>query len=203
MNEDVVLFNASGQRLFLDAKERLALMQAAQQTQDEMAGSFCLLLLQTGCRISEAINLTRGSVNLKSQAVTFHTLKRQTLELRTVPLSPGLITTLVNVHKLTGCPNQNNSTMLWPYSRTTAWRRIKGFMEAAGIEGAQASPKGLRHGFGIACVEQQIPVTMTQKWLGHASAATTAHYWEITGSNERTLAHRLWAQCTPVVHSAT
>jgi integrase/recombinase XerD len=38
-------------------------------------------------------------------------------------------------------------------------------MEAAGIAGQQASPKGLRHGFGVACIEKG---NLLQRWLGHA-----------------------------------
>jgi integrase len=47
---------------------------------------------------------------------------------------------------------------------------------AAGLDGPQASSKGLRHGFGVAAVSATIPLNLVQKWLGHAQLATTAIY---------------------------
>ena len=41
-------------------------------------------------------------------------------------------------------------------------------MQEAGINGPQASPKGLRHGFGVDAVQTRIPLNMVQKWLEHA-----------------------------------
>jgi site-specific recombinase XerD len=41
-------------------------------------------------------------------------------------------------------------------------------METAGIAGPKASPKGLRHGFGVACIENGIPLNLVLRWLGHA-----------------------------------
>lgn len=69
---------------------------------------------------------------------------------------------------------------------------------AAGITGGMACPKGLRHGFAIACVGQGIPLTTIQKWLGHARLETTAIYLDATGdevfNEERELANHLWAE---------
>jgi site-specific recombinase XerD len=45
------------------------------------------------------------------------------------------------------------------WSRTTAWRRVQEVMRSAGIAGAQASPQGLRHGFGVAAVQADVPLT--------------------------------------------
>jgi site-specific recombinase XerD len=74
----------------------------------------------------------------------------------------------------------------------TAWRQITAVMRAAGIDGPQASPKGLRHGFGVAAIEAGIPLNMLQKWLGHAQLSTTAIYAEAMGAEEMALARRLW-----------
>jgi len=58
------------------------------------------------------------------------------------------------------------NVQLWPFGRATAWRRVHEVMHRAGIDGPQASPKGLRHGFGVAAVQAGIPLNMVQKWLG-------------------------------------
>lgn len=67
-------------------------------------------------------------------------------------------------------------------------------MTEAGIDGQQASPKGLRHGFGIAAVEAGIPLNLLQKWLGHSQLTTTAIYADAQGSEERRIAARMWKQ---------
>lgn len=65
-------------------------------------------------------------------------------------------------------------------------------MRHAGISGAMACPKGLRHGFAVACIAQNIPLPTVQKWLGHARLETTAIYLNATGDEEREFAKRLW-----------
>lgn len=65
-------------------------------------------------------------------------------------------------------------------------------MEKAGVSGGMASPKGLRHGFAVACLTQNIPLPTVQKWLGHDRLETTAIYLEVSGNEERELAKRLW-----------
>ena len=43
----------------------------------------------------------------------------------------------------------NHPSPLWSFNRAAAWTAIKTVMATAGIEGAQANPKGLRHSFAI------------------------------------------------------
>ena len=65
-------------------------------------------------------------------------------------------------------------------------------MAMARINKPQASPKGLRHGFGVAAVEAGIPLNMVQKWLGHAQLSTTAIYADAVGDEEQAIAERMW-----------
>ena len=55
-----------------------------------------------------------------------------------------------------------------------------------------ASPKGLRHGFGVAAVSAGIPLNLVQKWLGHAQLSTTAIYADAVGAEEKDIARRMW-----------
>lgn len=64
-------------------------------------------------------------------------------------------------------------------------------MDSAGISRPQASPKGLRHGFGVAAVQAGIPLNMVQKWLGHAQLSTTAIYADAVGAEEQAIAERM------------
>jgi site-specific recombinase XerD len=67
----------------------------------------------------------------------------------------------------------------------TGWRAVHAVMAAAGLDGVAASPKGLRHGFGVAAVTAGIPLNLVQKWLGHAQLSTTAVYANAVGAEEK------------------
>lgn len=74
----------------------------------------------------------------------------------------------------------------------TAYRRIREVMEAAGISGPHASPKGLRHSFGVHAIQSGVPLNLVQRWLGHADMKTTAIYTSVVGPEEREIAARMW-----------
>lgn len=106
---------------------------------------------------------------------------------REVPTPPALIEELVRVHPL----NRSNA-LLWPWGRTTAWRLIKTVMSEAGVSDLPATPKGLRHGFGVHAVMCGVPLNVLQKWLGYADIETTAIYADVVGPEERAIAARMW-----------
>jgi hypothetical protein len=76
-------------------------------------------------------------------------------------------------------------------------RRRRAGVQAAGLEGVPASPKGLRHGFGVAAVTAGIPLNLVQKWLGrHAQLSTTAVYANAVGAEEKDVARRMWVKAS-------
>jgi site-specific recombinase XerD len=74
----------------------------------------------------------------------------------------------------------------------TGWRAVHAIMRQARLDGPHASPKGLRHGFGVAAVSAGIPLNLVQKWLGHAQLSTTAIYANAVGAEEKDIAKRMW-----------
>ena len=74
----------------------------------------------------------------------------------------------------------------------TGWRAIHALMQGAGLSGPHASPKGLRHSFGVTAVSAGIPLNLLQKWLGHAQLTTTAIYANATGAEEKNIASKMW-----------
>jgi integrase len=54
-------------------------------------------------------------------------------------------------------------------------------MKAADISGTRATPKGVRHVFGIKGVTSLVPHNMIQKWLGHAKLSMMAFYLDAVG----------------------
>jgi len=65
-------------------------------------------------------------------------------------------------------------------------------MQAAGLDGPQASPKRLQHGFVVVAVSAGSPLNSVQKWLGHAQLTTTAIYGDAVGAEEKDIARRMW-----------
>ncbi len=189
------LYDQAGQRKYLTAEERTAFLKAAKSA-DRAARTFCMTLAYTGCRISEALVLTADRVDLSGNVIVFESLKKRRRGLfRAVPVPAVVLDALDLVHGLREAQRARDggkSIRLWPWGRATAWRRVSEVMQRAGIDGPQSTPKGLRHGFGVAAVQAGIPLNMVQKWLGHAQLSTTAIYADAVGPEEQAIAERMW-----------
>ena len=85
------------------------------------------------------------------------------------------------------------SRPLWSITRQTANRQVGAIMRAAGIEGPQACPRGLRHSYGVAAVTAGVPLPTIAAVLGDASLSTTAIYTTAIGAQARELVSRVWA----------
>ncbi len=70
------LFDAQGRRLYLTPEEREAFLEASKAAPRPVR-TFCYTLHTTGCRISEAMQLTSRRIDLVAQLVTFETLKQR------------------------------------------------------------------------------------------------------------------------------
>lgn len=189
------LYAADGSRKYLTAGERAGFLKAA-ETADRRARTLCMTLAYAGCRLSEALALTADRVDLAAGVLVFETLKkRRDGVYRAVPAPPALLEALDLVHGVREAQarrDRGRGARLWPWSRMTAWRRVHEVMGAARLAGPHASPKGLRHGFGVAAVSAGIPLNLVQKWLGHAQLSTTAIYADAVGAEEKTIAARMW-----------
>lgn len=180
------MFDPQGLRKYLSKSERRAYLEAAMREPDDSKRSFCLALFYTGCRISEALNVTGASFDPSLKYIVFETLKRRRRGVfRAVPIPDDLALLLGTI---IAAPDKR----IWPFSRSTAYRLIKKLLKQAQIAGRMSCPKGLRHGFGVACIGNGIPLPRVQKWLGHARPETTAIYLDVIGEEERDLAKRLW-----------
>jgi integrase len=183
------LYDPQGRRLYLTGSERDAFRKAAEKAPRNVR-TYCHTLLYTGCRPSEGLALTADRVDFEARTITFESKKKRRVGIyRAVPVPETLLDALDLVH---GIRDRRSKATLWPWSRKTAYTRVIEVMEAAGIDGPQASPKGLRHGFGVACIEKGIPLNLVQRWLGHAQLTTTAIYADAVGEEERGIAARMW-----------
>lgn len=193
------LFNYEGQRKYVTQGERNAFLKTAEKFPREVR-TFCNVLAYTGCRISEALALTAERVDPAAGGIIFKSLKKrknakgeEKVVYRLVPIPPQLLDTLQLVHNIRESQRKQKDRRLWPWSRTTAWRRVKEVLKEAGIEDkAHAMPKGFRHGLGVCGVQQGVSMNMVQKWLGHAQISTTAIYADAVGEEEKNIASRMW-----------
>ena len=63
-------------------------------------------------------------------------------------------------------------------------------MHEAGVTGAPACPRGLRHGFAVGTLQAGIPINLAQRWLGHARMSTKAIYAGACGTADQAFAAR-------------
>lgn len=189
------LHTTEGARKYLTAGERDAFLGAAERA-DRQQRTLCMTLAYSGCRLSEALALTLERVDLATGTLVFESLKKRRPGLyRAVPVPPALLEALDLVHGVRegqGRRGHGRDVRLWPWSRMTGWRHVHAAMQAAGLDGPHASPKGLRHGFGVAAVTAGIPLNLVQRWLGHAQLTTTAIYANAVGTEEHDIARRMW-----------
>src|ERR1700690_3292633 len=184
--QEMRIFDDDGRRLYFTADERRLFMEAAKQQPREVR-AFCGVLHFTGCRISEALALSAPRIDLSGHSIVLETLKKRRKGIfRSVPCPADFLDELDIIHGLRALQaRRGKSERLWPWSRMTGYMRVREVIQAAGIpEGPHASPKGLRHGFGVHAVVKGIPLNILQKWLGHAQLSTTAIYANAIGKEE-------------------
>lgn len=194
-NTGMRLYDTHNNRLYINPEERQRFLDAAHRAESRIA-TFCLTLLYTGMRLSEARTLTAAAIQPDSRLIAVRCLKKRNKHvMREIPVPSLLIDALDNAHGI----RQSETTLspLWsidgrPLTRSTAYRWIKAVMHDAGIVGLQASPKGLRHGYGIHAIRSGIQLHMLKKWMGHTSMSTTAIYATAIGKEELAMADLMW-----------
>lgn len=193
-NSDATLHSRHGQgRKYLNRSERRRFLAAATQL-DDTKRLFVEALAWTGARISEVLALTPASFDLDLGYVTIVTLKRRKYTTRDVPLPPALLRSLDRCFTLRHAQRDTHRAQqrLWNFCRVTGWRIIKWVMNECSIIGVRATPRGLRHGFGVGVAQARIPITILKRWMGHAKLSTTEIYLNVVGPEEIAFASRYW-----------
>ena len=200
---EMSLFNEHGHRLYLTEQERHEFLQAAKEESRENR-IFCAVLHYTGCRISEALELSPQQISISDQAIIFRTLKKRKFDnqgnikktqYRSVPVPERIIEDIDLVFDLRKKRTPKEMKLpFWTMSRTTAWRTVKRVMFRVGIIGPQATAKGLRHGFGVAMVtgDKPLPLHILADLMGHSSTATTEIYTKVIGGEKQKMVLQIW-----------
>jgi len=181
------LYSRAGERLYLSQSERQSFITAA-NTKAIHVRLFCLLLVHTGCRLTEAVKLTKHDVQISEAVISIRSLKKRNKHhVREIPVPNSYVRSLQPLLE-----QISPDTRIWQISSITGWRWVKNVMHEAGISGVKATPKGLRHSFGVHAVLNSISLNIIQRWLGHSDISTTAIYAQVSGYEERQLAKRMW-----------
>ena len=181
-------------RKYLNREERGRFLSVVATTRTHHR-LFVETLAWTGGRISEVMAITPNSFDITGGTLTLQTLKRRRHVVREVPIPPALIDGLVVHFDLAAAQRDpvRAAAPLWNFCRVTGWRIVKRLMHEAQLSGAPATPRGLRHAFGVGTLQAGIPITLLQRWLGHARLTTTAIYSEVVGPEELEFAARFWS----------
>lgn len=181
------LYRQDGARLYLSQSERQRFIDAALKEELRIQ-LFCLTLVYVGCRLSEAVNLTKQDLQINEGVISIRSLKkRDKHHVREVPVPRSYI----NLFDPLICQLSDHQG-LWSIASITGWRWVKKVMSEANITGPKATAKGLRHTFGTHAVLHGIPLNIIQRWIGHSQISTTAIYTNVVGPEERQLAKRMW-----------
>lgn len=205
-SQEMRLFSPEGERLYLTAQERKRFLLALEEEERENR-IFCLVLHYTGCRPSEALELTPKRILIDSKDIVFRCLKKRKTdqkgrlkqpEFRSVPVPANLIEKfdfVFDIRRRHRKQKQLNKPF-WTMSRPTAYRLVKRVMTRAKITGKQATGKGLRHGFGIAMVSgpNPLPIHILAQIMGHTSTKTTEIYLQALGDEKRKLVLDAWEE---------
>lgn len=198
----MTLYDKKGGRLYLNKDERDRFLNEASNEVRENR-MFCHVLHYCGCRISEALALPSNQILIEDRVLVFQTLKKRKVdnqgnkkepEYRRIEVPDRLIEELDLTFDLRRHQKSKNPEpfLLFPISRSTGWRIIKRVLDNADIKGSQATPKGFRHGFGIAMAQSGIPLTVLKKLLGHSSTDTVEIYLAFQGEERRKLVMKAW-----------
>jgi len=192
--ENSLLDSSTGERLYLNDDERKAFLKIARKQENDIK-YFSLMLYYTGCRLNEALGLTIGHVDFENQSVVIRSLKKKgKIHYRHIPLPENFLNELAGAYDLRKRKKnkKRHKEKIWGFTDRTGRRYVTRIMQGAGITGKKACPKGLRHAFGVAAVEHDIPITEIQQLLGHTFLKNTAIYTAVKDTEKRKLVSRLW-----------
>ena len=192
----MTLRSQGGEARYLNAEERARFHAALDRVEATNERTFLEMIFWTGCRPCEALALTVQSIDLDTGVVAICSAKKrgkqQGCVFRHIPLPRDFLERMDKTHGITSAQAAGAQDLLWHFSRTTAWKRMKAVMDAAGIRGIRASARGLRHTLGVHAALSGVPQSRIKTWLGHSQLATTEIYLDFVTPEDRTMMRRVW-----------
>ena len=186
----------TGERLYLNKDERQRFKEAAQYMKPDQK-LYCLMLYYTGCRRSEALEVTPNHLDFEESTVMIRTFKQgegNPYVYRIVELPKDYLAQLESQYQAEtkkGKPRSGHKR-IWTFSSRTAQNYVKAVMKKAEITGKNASSRGLRHSMGVMLAQNKIPVNVIQQILGHKYIKNTMIYMQIVGQERRDMISQAW-----------
>jgi integrase len=123
-------------------------------------------LWRSGVRITEAVNLTKGSLDFENYVMTVRWLKSRKYKYRNVPLHPNL----KNLLQLYTAPMKSDD-LVFPITRQRAWQLTKKYLGG--------HPHQLRHSFAVNWLRCGGDIVILHRVMGHSKIQTTMEYLKI------------------------
>ena len=193
-----------------DEIERI--MSACEEKDERELALLIDFLWKTGVKISELISIRFSNIDPYAKTLRVVTLRKPRKKVkgrkrairaeRVIPLPDDLLNR-INTFRLEGLGRKGlerkglgrklnptsltttslfDNDLIFPYSRVTAFRRVKKACALAGLDDDRAHPSTFRHSFAIHLLRNGVPVTMVQRLLGHSSIENTAIYLAVVQS---------------------
>jgi len=182
------LFTADGKPRFLDSADRKKFIDQASTAAVDIY-MICKTLHDTGCSTQELLMLTKSSIVIEDRALIVKTAypkaKKKDFELpksrsRIIPIDLSLTMLYSARFELSNFnPKENDlDTTLWNVSTHSVSKIVKDIMSGAGITGAKANPRGLKHSLPIHLLREPnlLPIDIVKKLMGHTTLGATAKY---------------------------
>jgi len=147
-----------------------------------------IVLLETGARINEALQLKPNDFNLQTNVVRLITLKKKVKNkdkpiFRYIPihrdLKEALLTYAVKYHI-----DMHSEERLFKQSRTAVEEFFKKMEKEIQVQSGikiRIHAHKFRHTFAVKSILAGVPLNVIQEWLGHSSIFITSIYLKITG----------------------
>lgn len=150
----------NGRTRYITQEEERVLLQLAQE--HEYMGTYHLIifLLDTGCRVGEAMKLRPCDVNKQFKSVVFADTKNGTT--RTIPLTDRALASAFGWKHLTQAKFNHQ------------WNRLRSAMGLA--HDIHMVPHILRHTCASRLVQNGVDLRVVKEWMGHKSIAMTMRY---------------------------
>jgi integrase/recombinase XerC len=165
---------------WLDRKQQRALLRAVERSAKEERAKardvgLVKLLLNTGLRVEEAVDLTWADVKLRERSGTLTVRKGKGRKQRPVPLNADARAALLELKSV--APKGAAEVLhgqRGPLTIRGVQAILKGYGAAAKIE--ELSPHVLRHSFGKNLADAGTPIQTIADLMGHESLETTRRY---------------------------
>ena len=121
-----------------------------------------LSYLYTGCRLRELLSIRWNDVNFNDNLIIINGTKTANAK-RTIPLTKKLKTIFKSI--------KQENEYIFNYKADVIDSNMKSICKSINLN--DFTVHSLRHTFATRCIENNIPVKIVQKWLGHAKINIT------------------------------